>query len=211
MPAPRALRGPINPTQSRLIPKTREAGATPAPSFPVRHPVRFRSIFNRGKRCNATKKARGPENRSPGLGVLGRFRGRSKIRPGPATWMKSRKRPGPPPASIAQLGKSGSQSRGRHVQASIDPKGMTRTLLIKHAGARCRSSPGCNLPLSRLYAAARRATRRLPLGEPPLVITTHSITSFTLRHPGLAGVQPRSRAGFSPSHHVACDPSRPGV
>ena len=27
-------------------------------------------------------------------------------------------------------------------------------------------------------AAARRATRRLPLGEPPLVITTHAITSF---------------------------------
>jgi hypothetical protein len=30
-------------------------------------------------------------------------------------------------------------------------------------------------------AAARRATRRLPLGEPPLVVTTHAITSYTTR------------------------------
>ncbi len=33
------------------------------------------------------------------------------------------------------------------------------------------------------HAAARRATRRLPLGEPPLVITTHAITSFRSSHP----------------------------
>src|SRR4051794_2114385 len=50
-------------------------------------------------------------------------------------------------------------------------------------------------------AAARRATRRLPLGEPPLVVTTHAITSFTISHPGPAGVQPRTGAGSSPSYH----------
>jgi len=50
-------------------------------------------------------------------------------------------------------------------------------------------------------AAARRATRRLPLGEPPLVITTHAITSFRSSLPGPAGDQPRARAGSSPSRH----------
>ena len=30
-------------------------------------------------------------------------------------------------------------------------------------------------------AAARRATRRLPLGEPPLVVTNHAITSYSIR------------------------------
>src|SRR5438270_12859696 len=49
---------------------------------------------------------------------------------------------------------------------------------------------------------ARRATRRLPLGEPPLVVTTHVITSFTLSLPGPAGVQPRAEAGSSPSYHA---------
>src|SRR3954453_14612686 len=52
----------------------------------------------------------------------------------------------------------------------------------------------------------RGAPRRLPLGEPPLVVTTHAITSFTLSHPGPAGVQPRTGAGFIPSYHVAYDP-----
>jgi hypothetical protein len=50
-------------------------------------------------------------------------------------------------------------------------------------------------------AAARRATRRLPLGEPPLVITTHAITSFRSSHPDSAGVQPRAVSGSSPSCH----------
>ncbi len=50
-------------------------------------------------------------------------------------------------------------------------------------------------------AAARRATRRLPLGEPPLVITTHAITSFRSSHPDPAGVQPRAVSGPSPSCH----------
>src|SRR4029077_15534426 len=50
-------------------------------------------------------------------------------------------------------------------------------------------------------AAARRATRRLPLGEPPLVITTHAITSFRSSHPELARDQPRARTGSSPSCH----------
>ena len=50
-------------------------------------------------------------------------------------------------------------------------------------------------------AAARRATRRLPLGEPPLVITTHAITSFRSSHPDPAGVQPRAVSGSSPSCH----------
>ena len=50
-------------------------------------------------------------------------------------------------------------------------------------------------------AAARRATRRLPLGEPPLVVTTHAITSLRQSHPGSVGVQPRTEAGSSPSYH----------
>src|SRR5947209_6552093 len=45
------------------------------------------------------------------------------------------------------------------------------------SGGSYRTWPG-DLPLSRHYAAARRATRRRPLGEPPLVVTTHAITSF---------------------------------
>jgi len=50
-------------------------------------------------------------------------------------------------------------------------------------------------------AAARQATRRLPSGEPPLVITTHAITSFRSSHPDPAGVQPRAVSGSSPSCH----------
>src|SRR5580704_423057 len=50
-------------------------------------------------------------------------------------------------------------------------------------------------------AAARRATRRLPLGEPPLVITTHAITSFRSSLPDPAGDQPRAGPGSSPSCH----------
>ena len=45
------------------------------------------------------------------------------------------------------------------------------------------------------------AARRLPLGEPPLVITTHAITSFRSSLPGPAGDQPRAGAGSSPSRH----------
>ena len=48
---------------------------------------------------------------------------------------------------------------------------------------------------------ARRATRRLPLGEPPLVITTHAITSFRSSLPEPAGDQPRAGSGSSPSCH----------
>lgn len=69
---------------------------------------------------------------------------------------------------------------------------------------------------SKKGAAARRATRRLPLGEPPLVLSTHSITSFTISLLGSAGVQPRAEASFSPSYHARttrkstrlCDPGR---
>ena len=50
-------------------------------------------------------------------------------------------------------------------------------------------------------AAAGRATRRLPLGEPPLVITTHAITSFRSSLPEPAGDQPRAGSGSSPSRH----------
>ena len=48
---------------------------------------------------------------------------------------------------------------------------------------------------------ARRATRRLPLGEPPLVITTHAITSFRSSLPEPARDQPRAGSGSSPSCH----------
>jgi len=44
------------------------------------------------------------------------------------------------------------------------------------------------------------------LGKPPLVLTTHVITSFRKSHPGLEGVQPRARAGFGQSCHVLHDP-----
>src|SRR5262249_46967565 len=53
------------------------------------------------------------------------------------------------------------------------------------------------------HAAARRATRRLPLGEPPLVITTHAITSFRSSLPEPAGDQPRAGSGSSPSRRRA--------
>ncbi len=44
-------------------------------------------------------------------------------------------------------------------------------------------------------AAARRATRRLPLGEPPLVITTHSITSYTIGPSRPCGSPASSKTG----------------
>jgi hypothetical protein len=50
-------------------------------------------------------------------------------------------------------------------------------------------------------AAAGRATRRLPLGKPPLVITTHAITSFRSSLPEPTGDQPRAGSGSSPSRH----------
>jgi hypothetical protein len=50
-------------------------------------------------------------------------------------------------------------------------------------------------------AAAGRATRRLPLGEPPLVLTTHAITSFRSSLPEPTGDQPRVGSGSSPSRH----------
>ena len=58
------------------------------------------------------------------------------------------------------------------------------------------------------HAAARRATRRLPLGEPLLVITTHAITSFRSSLPGPARDQPRAGAGSSPSRRAPHE-SRP--
>ena len=72
-------------------------------------------------------------------------------------------------------------------------------------GPLARDQRTWSIPTVRLWsrdAAARRATRRLPLGEPPLVITTHAITSFRSSHPELARDQPRASSGSSPSCHV---------
>ena len=130
--------------------------------------------------------------------------GDTVLRPGARC--EAGKLPGPPPrttgiqTSIGQRGvverqkgplnskkdtKSGThdtqsdQVRHRNVPDPVEPN---REVMVKHA-------------------AARRATRRLPLGEPPLVITTHAITSFRSSHPDSAGVQPRAVSGSSPSCH----------
>ena len=103
----------------------------------------------------------------------------------------------------------GAKDRGRTVQLGRAPGCRRRSYECEIDQAReTRTWP---IRIGQKDAAARRATRRLPLGEPPLVVTTHAITSFVLRHPGPAGVQPRARAGSSPSYHVAYDPSRSGV
>jgi hypothetical protein len=114
------------------------------------------------------------------------------------------KRPGPPP-----------ERPKRGVQQISDPR--------IHRGwdsdrrdwkeRNVRPEPRCATPAGtsdKELRLARRATRQSPLGEPPLVITTHVITSFMPRHPGSAGVQPRAEAGSSPSRHDSRDPNRPG-
>ena len=124
---------------------------------------------------------------------------------GPATCCEPGKRPGPPPAAV----------EGQTVKSRRRVTGQRRPLL--HRAIRCKkltrdqSDQARSLEESDLAdpnrkvmvknAAARRATRRLPLGEPPLVITTHAITSFRSSLPEPAGDQPRAGAGSSPSCH----------
>jgi hypothetical protein len=129
---------------------------------------------------------------------------------GPATCGGSGKGPGPPPATVV----------GKAVGAGIRP-GQRSTLPIRRTelelaarrthGQESRPGPelertgpdlvDSNRKVMNKHAAARRATRRLPLGEPPLVITTHAITSFRSSLPELAGDQPRAGSGSSPSCH----------
>ena len=117
-------------------------------------------------------------------------------------------------------------------QSTSLPKVLAKSIsslkvpIVQTSGDRIRPGPLArgqktwSIPTVRLWsrdAAARRATRRLPLGEPPLVITTHAITSFRSSHPELTRDQPRARSGSSPSCHVrttrkpavCCTKSRP--
>ena len=58
-------------------------------------------------------------------------------------------------------------------------------------------------------AAARRATRRLPLGEPPLVVTTHAITSFSIRTFPVPRESSLERERALSRRATSHDPSRP--
>ena len=70
-------------------------------------------------------------------------------------------------------------------------------------------------------AAARRATRQPPLGEPPLVVTTHAVTSFTTRFPLSRGSPASSESGLSsvalrwvrpePDGAIARSPDTPNI
>ena len=135
---------------------------------------------------------------------------------GPATWLELRKQRGLPPCTIAEIA-SFAKSRDEIQQETFlktdershELKQRDSVDIIRRGfGGVHRTRPNYSRDREKRLRLARRATRQPPLGEPPLVLTTHSITSFTLRHPGLAGVQPRARAGSSRTHHVACVPSR---
>ncbi len=125
---------------------------------------------------------------------------------GPATCCEPGKRPGPPPAAVKT--QTVVASHAGTESTNIAPENEARQ--FKLHGQRSRPGPMTDpaqtwsILTVRLWsrsAAARRATRRLPLGEPPLVITTHAITSFRSSLPDPAGDQPRARSGSSPSRH----------
>jgi hypothetical protein len=60
-------------------------------------------------------------------------------------------------------------------------------------------------------AAARRATRRLPLGEPPLVVTTHAITSYSIGPSRSRGSPASSKTGLDHVVPRSHDPWRTEV
>src|SRR5271166_1797128 len=158
-------------------------------------------------RTRSTKKPRNLKGRFRGLGVCLESRegsGRHAVL-SPETCYGPGKRPGPPPAAVeGQTMKSRRRVTGHRrplLHRAIRCKKLTRdqsdrTRILEESGP---VEPNRKVMVK--YAAARQATRRLPLGEPPLVITTHAITSFRSSHPDPAGVQPRAISGSSPSCH----------
>ena len=118
---------------------------------------------------------------------------------GPATCRGTGKRPGPPPATVKKQTVDARVGRDKECNSlrQSDPR---PEIFAAREPARPRlEGPDLADPDRKAMvksAAARRATRRLPLGEPPLVITTHAITSFRYRLPGPAGDQPRAGNGL---------------
>ena len=124
---------------------------------------------------------------------------------GPATCRD----PGKPPEPPATVKKSTVITRVGPNQRNTLPEQTEKRVNLTDQGAdrvECREGINPVNPNRKVmvkHAAARRATRRRPLGEPLLVITTHAITSFRSSLPGLAGDQPRASAGSSPSRRHA--------
>ena len=159
------------------------------------------------KRTRSTKKPRNLKGRFRGLGVCLESRegsGRHAVL-GPETCCRPGKRPGPPPAAVeGQTMKSRRRVTGHRtplLHRAIRCKKLTRDQSDRTRNLEESGPVEPNRKVMVKNAAARRATRRLPLGEPPLVITTHAITSFRSSHPDPAGVQPRAVSGSSPSCH----------
>ena len=125
---------------------------------------------------------------------------------GPATCREPGKRPGPPPAAV-KIQTVVTRDRIGVNEARLPQQTDPKAKILQRSGtdqARSLEDPDLADPNRKVMvknAAARRATRRLPLGEPPLVITTHAITSFRSSLPGPAGDQPRAESGSSPSCH----------
>ena len=158
-------------------------------------------------RTRSTKKPRNLKGRFRGLGVCLESRegsGRHAVL-SPETCCGPGKRPGPPPAAVeGQTMKSRRRVTGHRrplLHRAIRCKKLTRDQSDRTRNLEESGPVEPNRKVMVKNAAARRATRRLPLGEPPLVITTHAITSFRSSHPDPAGVQPRAVSGSSPSCH----------
>src|SRR5262249_35410873 len=92
---------------------------------------------------------------------------------GPATWYVPGKAPWPTAAMARRKARSLHRTRPTH--ALFAPKEQTLFDQIRPGPKGIGPGHICDQSQN---AAARRATRRLPLGEPPLVITTHAITSL---------------------------------
>ena len=158
-------------------------------------------------RTRSTKKPRNLKGRSRGLGACLESRegsGRHAVL-SPETCCGPGKRPGPPPAAVAgQTMKNRRRVTGHRtplLHRAIRCKKLTRDQSDRTRNLEESGPVEPNRKVMVKNAAARRATRRLPLGEPLLVITTHAITSFRSSHPDPTGVQPRAVSGSSPSCH----------
>ena len=140
-------------------------------------------------RTRSTKKPRNLKGRFRGLGVCLESRegsGRHAVL-SPETCCRPGKRPGPPPAAVeGQTMKSRRRVTGHRrplLHRAIRCKKLTRDQSDRTRNLEESGPVEPNRKVMVKNAAARRATRRLPLGEPPLVITTHAITSFRSSHP----------------------------
>ena len=155
---------------------------------------------------------KGPGTSSAGSGAVGvclksREQSGKSLTLGPGTGTDPGKGPGPPPATVKMrrhVLRCRALSHERQPLLTGPSASNRQEFTRKSNQARYLMEPGPVKPNRKVMvknAAARRATRRLPLGEPPLVITTHAITSFRSSHPDPAGVQPRAVSGSSPSCH----------